>query len=189
MTPRGVVAAPALAQELLNLHSMRRLIWLTGMAFTLAAPLAACTPVASGCGSASECRPGNCSGCSPQCREGRCVECDPGTKCPAGPCDIHGRCPAAPVPPNQPPGCPPQDWSELGGCRDTAPCTGGGDCHSLVCHRAVCQAPTCTDGIQNGAETGRDCGGGCPPCRAGFGCSFHSDCQSKLCDYATFICQ
>jgi hypothetical protein len=26
-------------------------------------------------------------------------------------------------------------------------------------------APTCTDGIQNGTETGIDCGGSCPPCQ------------------------
>lgn len=30
--------------------------------------------------------------------------------------------------------------------------------------------PTCFDGIQNGTETGVDCGGTCPPCGAG-GCS------------------
>ncbi len=27
-----------------------------------------------------------------------------------------------------------------------------------------CDGPTCTDGIQNGDETGVDCGGSCPPC-------------------------
>ncbi|MCO6487981.1 MAG: T9SS type A sorting domain-containing protein [Phaeodactylibacter sp.] len=31
--------------------------------------------------------------------------------------------------------------------------------------------PTCTDGIQNGDETGVDCGGSCPPCGGG-GCSY-----------------
>lgn len=31
-------------------------------------------------------------------------------------------------------------------------------------------APTCTDGIQNGTETGVDCGGSCPPCP--MGCSY-----------------
>jgi hypothetical protein len=31
-------------------------------------------------------------------------------------------------------------------------------------------APTCSDGIQNGTETGVDCGGSCPPCGGG-GCT------------------
>ncbi len=33
-------------------------------------------------------------------------------------------------------------------------------------------APTCTDGIQNGTETGVDCGGSCPPCPTG--CTYTS---------------
>ncbi len=32
-------------------------------------------------------------------------------------------------------------------------------------------APTCTDGIQNGNETGVDCGGSCPACPTGGGCT------------------
>ncbi len=31
--------------------------------------------------------------------------------------------------------------------------------------------PTCTDGIQNGNETGVDCGGSCAPCNTGGGCT------------------
>jgi hypothetical protein len=31
----------------------------------------------------------------------------------------------------------------------------------------VCQAPTCTDAVQNGGEGGIDCGAGCPlACKA-----------------------
>jgi hypothetical protein len=53
------------------------------------------------------------------------------------------------------------------------------DCQSGVCgpssqpgQQATCQAPTCTDGVMNGGETGVDCGGfdgdaGCPPCADG----------------------
>ncbi len=64
-----------------------------------------------------------------------------------------------------------------------APCADGGkwakpsDCQSSVCNPSppgtsdLCQAPTCTDGVKNGLETGIDCGGpdvdggsSCPPC-------------------------
>jgi hypothetical protein len=51
-----------------------------------------------------------------------------------------------------------------------------------VCTANVCQAPTCTDGVQNGTETGLDCGGAtCPACPAGQGCSTSTDCQSLVC--------
>ena len=46
------------------------------------------------------------------------------------------------------------------------------------------QAPTCSDGILNGAETGIDCGGsesGCPPCEVDAGCLEAADCQSRVC--------
>jgi hypothetical protein len=42
-----------------------------------------------------------------------------------------------------------------------------------------CTAPTCSDGIQNGDETGVDCGGSCPPCSG-----FYPEYQAVL-DYAT----
>jgi hypothetical protein len=43
-------------------------------------------------------------------------------------------------------------------------------------------APTCTDGIKNGGETGVDCGGpACAPCANGGGCAQNSDCQSGDC--------
>jgi parallel beta-helix repeat protein len=46
----------------------------------------------------------------------------------------------------------------------------------------VTPAPTCVDGIQNGNETGIDCGGGtCPPCPNGQGCNSASDCLSGNC--------
>lgn len=41
-------------------------------------------------------------------------------------------------------------------------CTQAVECASHVCSLAgVCAAPTCTDGVLNGAETTPDCGGGC----------------------------
>lgn len=43
-------------------------------------------------------------------------------------------------------------------------------------------APTCTDGLRNGVETGTDCGGGtCPKCATGSGCKVASDCVSGVC--------
>jgi formylglycine-generating enzyme required for sulfatase activity len=43
--------------------------------------------------------------------------------------------------------------------------------------------PTCTDGVKNGNETGKDCGGGgtCPACPDGQGCIVGTDCMSVAC--------
>jgi len=47
---------------------------------------------------------------------------------------------------------------------------------------STCVVATCSDGIQNGAETGVDCGGGsCAPCANGQGCNAASDCASGVC--------
>ena len=40
---------------------------------------------------------------------------------------------------------------------------------------------TCTDGEKDGAETDVDCGGPCPACAVGRGCSTGSDCTSHVC--------
>ena len=46
-----------------------------------------------------------------------------------------------------------------------ATCLAGSDCTSKVCKNGMCQAPMCTDGVQNGDETDVDCGGrACPAC-------------------------
>jgi hypothetical protein len=67
-------------------------------------------------------------------------------------------------------------------------CTSGAQCPSGVCLASVCQAPTCMDGVANGAETGLDCGGGnCPGCATGEGCFLHSDCLTGGCSGG--ICQ
>lgn len=51
-------------------------------------------------------------------------------------------------------------------CGDGQGCKTGDDCESRACWAGKCQVPTCSDGIQNGNETGIDCGGGapCPEC-------------------------
>jgi hypothetical protein len=50
-------------------------------------------------------------------------------------------------------------------CKDGDTCAVPNDCMSKVCYLGLCLAPTCTDAIQNGTETGNDCGGGCVPCQ------------------------
>jgi hypothetical protein len=42
-------------------------------------------------------------------------------------------------------------------------------------------AKICTDGLPSAAETGTDCGGGCPPCGMGQPCRAHTDCASGSC--------
>jgi len=43
-------------------------------------------------------------------------------------------------------------------------------------------APTCTDGMMNGLETDRDCGGKCAPCAIGKHCNDNPDCLSDYCN-------
>jgi hypothetical protein len=48
--------------------------------------------------------------------------------------------------------------------------------------RPALAAATCNDGIQNGGETGVDCGGpNCPPCEAGQTCAADRDCLTGRC--------
>jgi len=45
---------------------------------------------------------------------------------------------------------------------DGSDCIEASDCESGVCTTDVCQVPTCDDEVENGDETGVDCGGSCP---------------------------
>ncbi|MDB4943472.1 MAG: Tryptophan synthase alpha chain [Labilithrix sp.] len=77
------------------------------------------------------------------------------------------------------------------GCKDGDPCVvgqGARDCTSKVCTASVCQIPTDTDGVKNGAETDVDCGGGAKTCLAGQGCAANTDCGSKGCNTASKTC-
>jgi len=60
-------------------------------------------------------------------------------------------------------------------------CGVGYDCKSGVCNANVCAAPTPTDGVLNGDETGTDCGGTAPKCPLGEGCKVSSDCAALSC--------
>ncbi len=71
---------------------------------------------------------------------------------------------------------------QCAGCADGKACVGNPDCASGVCQSSVCAAPTCTDGVKNGDETGTDCGGTtCPGCGSGMGCLSQSDCAAGVC--------
>ncbi|CAF1603323.1 unnamed protein product [Adineta ricciae] len=70
-------------------------------------------------------------------------------------------------------------------CGSGQNCINGTDCTSGVCTRGVCQAPKCNDGVQNGGETGRDCGGPCAPTKAcddGSACVAATDCKTGWCN-------
>lgn len=63
-------------------------------------------------------------------------------------------------------------------------CGGNGDCTTNNCIGGTCDAAaSCTDGIQDGGETGVDCGGltACPRCGTGQGCTSGSDCVNLVC--------
>ncbi len=49
------------------------------------------------------------------------------------------------------------------------------------CGGSGSDAPSCSDGLKNGAETAVDCGGGCGPCPDGSGCGLPRDCASRVC--------
>ena len=61
-----------------------------------------------------------------------------------------------------PTACP--DCSANGGCDEGETCDAPSDCLSGVCTGSVCQAPSCSDGVDNGDETDVDCGGSCGAC-------------------------
>ncbi|MEE2788500.1 MAG: VWA domain-containing protein, partial [Myxococcota bacterium] len=66
-------------------------------------------------------------------------------------------------------------------CPDLKTCNNSTDCQSGVCEAGLCQVPTCSDMVQNGRETGTDCGSDCPACPAGTPCAVANDCQSAVC--------
>lgn len=68
-------------------------------------------------------------------------------------------------------------------CPQGYPCKVNADCMTGVCKSFACQVPACGDGVQNGSETGIDCGGApsCKRCSAGYGCESGSDCESLVC--------
>ena len=67
-------------------------------------------------------------------------------------------------------------------------CSKNADCATHACGAGLapgshlCGTPTCTDELQDGLETGVDCGGpDCPACSTGGACILANDCASGVC--------
>jgi hypothetical protein len=70
------------------------------------------------------------------------------------------------------------------GCLVDADCTSPNVCDPQGTH--VCVPPGCTDGVKNGNETAKDCGGpDCGPCVNGLGCAADTDCVEGNCNGTT----
>ncbi len=74
-------------------------------------------------------------------------------------------------------------------CNVSVSCLGNADCSSGYCvtnatlpNFQTCRYPTCNDNVQNGNETGKDCGGLnlCPRCAINATCAATPDCGSGL---------
>jgi len=129
---------------------------------------------------------GSCGGCP----DGR--GCVAGRDCASGVC-VAGAC----ATPSCNDGVVNQNETDVdcgGGCfRNCAigdGCANGGDCQTGVCGAAgcgpgpgtCCQAPTCTDGVDNGSETAVDCGNAaCGPCPVGAPCTADAQCALAFC--------
>jgi len=76
-------------------------------------------------------------------------------------------------------------------CADGDKCLASGDCTSGFCNpmSGTCAAPSCSDGSQNGGETGVDCGGpDCGAC-AGESCMTDTACASSMCYEGACVAQ
>ena len=69
-----------------------------------------------------------------------------------------------------------------GMCVEGQGCTGDSDCQSGLCELTTgqCEASRCDDAVQNGDESGLDCGGSCAPCAVA-GCTGPADCAGNAC--------
>jgi hypothetical protein len=87
------------------------------------------------------------------------------------PCDDEGDCPVRGV-------SPPADAGPTclaGRCDDLE------DCATFVCVEGCCAEASCSDGVANGGESDRDCGGGCAArCDVGQSCRSEADCGAGL---------
>lgn len=69
---------------------------------------------------------------------------------------------------------------------DGESCDADSECASNWCSEGVCTEASCNDGLQNGFQTGIDCGGpNCDACEIGAQCKENSDCDSGYCDDGT----
>lgn len=128
-----------------------------------------CPPCAMGkaCKTADDCASGSCvdDTCQmPTCsdRVKNAAESDVDCGGPCGPCRAGRDCKVD------------QDCAD-GVCEAPEACEGDD------CPAPFCQVATCSDRVQNGDETGMDCGGDCSRCGNGMGCAEDGDCQSGHC--------
>jgi hypothetical protein len=76
------------------------------------------------------------------------------------------------------------------GCDDGLRCKLGGDCVSGVCPKATlrCAVPACDDGVRNGKEPSKDCGGDCSKqCAVLDACDVGADCDTLTCSNQTCV--
>lgn len=103
-------------------------------------------------------------------------------------------CSSDPITPADPPDAapPPPDAAQVDAaprcgkdaptkCEVGATCTVAADCVTLNCVGGKCDAASCVNKLQDGTETGADCGGTCPVKCDGEPCTKNEDCQSTAC--------
>ena len=95
---------------------------------------------------------------------------------PAAPAAAERAEPDAPVEPQAAALRPAEEM--IAGCSNPAQ---PADCQSMTCTDRVCAPPSCTDGVHDGFESDRDCGGACEPCALGAACIVDTDCASASC--------
>jgi hypothetical protein len=80
------------------------------------------------------------------------------------------------------------------GCGTEVFCNIDSDCRDGICgsinspNDHLCAAPSCFDSVQNGLETGLNCGRDCAACNVGNGCLLNSDCVEGVCDSGSGLC-
>ncbi|MFO0759671.1 MAG: plastocyanin/azurin family copper-binding protein [Byssovorax sp.] len=75
-----------------------------------------------------------------------------------------------------------------GKCVECNPASAATDCASKVCQDNACVSAQCNDGVKNGNETDKDCGGpDCGGCADGKACTGSNDCTSAVC--TGMVCQ
>jgi hypothetical protein len=136
-------------------------------------------PVNQGCVSAADCASGICNLVTGICAASTCFDgIKDGTETDV---DCGGACPAK--------------------CGYQKDCGAAADCQSGACETTTtpptCAQDQCSDGIQDGDETGVDCGGSCQTkCGVGLGCRTGADCANPqglvgvagYCGSVTFVC-